>query len=205
MRPAAVGAELERLDPTEVVILGGLTAIDPAVESLTPCPAPPSPAIDFLDGTYIVGTDVPPGTFRTLITDDLCYWERLAGFSGTFEDIIANGIADGGPEIVTIVSSDVGFSSSRCGAWSNVLAPVKSPDEPFGEGTFQVGAEVAPGTWRSSDETADSCYWERLSGFSGEFADIEANGISDGIAIVTVVASDVGFRSSRCGTWSRIA
>ncbi len=202
--PAAVGAELARLAPDEVVILGGPVAISPAVEALTPCAELPPPAIDFLDGTYIVGTEVPAGTFRTLAAEGLCYWERLAGFSGGLDDIIANGLADGAPEIVTIASTDAGFSSSGCGSWSNVLAPLKTPDAPFGDGTFQVGEEIAPGTWRSSEEAPDSCYWERLSGFSGELADIDANDISEAAAIVTIGASDVGFHSSGCGTWSRI-
>lgn len=40
--PATVNAEIDRLNPTNLVILGGETALSPAVESRTPC-TPPAP------------------------------------------------------------------------------------------------------------------------------------------------------------------
>lgn len=68
------------------------------------------------------------------------------------------------------------------------------------ENTFVVGTDIQPGTYRA-DDASDSCYWERLSGFSGEFEDIIANGFQ---TIVTIASTDVGFYSSDCGTWTRI-
>jgi hypothetical protein len=70
-----------------------------------------------LDGTYIVGTDVAAGTWRST-GGDLCYWARLSGFGGTLNDIVANDNAHGGPAIVTIAGSDIGFATSGCGSWS---------------------------------------------------------------------------------------
>lgn len=35
--PTAVGSELDRLDPTRIVIIGGTGAVSPAVDALTPC------------------------------------------------------------------------------------------------------------------------------------------------------------------------
>lgn len=70
----------------------------------------------------------------------------------------------------------------------------------FGNGTFRVGADVAPGLYQSS--TSGSCYWERMSGFSGSLSDILANENVTGRAIVEIKSSDVGFKSSRCGSWS---
>jgi hypothetical protein len=67
------------------------------------------------------------------------------------------------------------------------------------EGVNVVGTQVAPGTYRS---TAADCYWARLSGFGGEIADIIAN--SNGPSVVLIQASDRGFESRRCGTWTRI-
>jgi hypothetical protein len=71
-----------------------------------------------------------------------------------------------------------------------------------GSGVFLVGTEVAPGTYRAT-EPAD-CYWARLSGLSGDFDEIIANGLGAGSATVTIRASDKAFSSERCGTWQRI-
>lgn len=77
---------------------------------------PPSfGVIAFSDGAFLVGTDVQPGTYRTLTAG--CYWERLSGFSGQFADIIANGT---GASIVTIAVGDKGFKSSGCAPWGKI-------------------------------------------------------------------------------------
>lgn len=72
----------------------------------------------------------------------------------------------------------------------------------FGAGTYRIGEEIRPGTYRSSESRG--CYWERLSGFSGSLGDIIANDFTNSVAVVTIQASDVGFSSSDCGTWTII-
>lgn len=74
-----------------------------------------SPGTPIPDGTYIVGTDLTAGTYRSAASPG-CYWGRLSGFGGTNEQIIANDNTDAGA-IVTISASDKGFSSSSCGPW----------------------------------------------------------------------------------------
>jgi hypothetical protein len=162
-------------------------------------PAPP-PNTAFGDGTHRVGSGgIAPGTYRSSPTEENCYWERVSGFGGTLDEIIANNI--GGPEIVTIEATDAGFDSSRCGTWRPVSASYPpAPVTVFGTGMYQVGTHIAPGTYQS-DADPDSCYWERLRGFSGEFSDLITNDFS---TIVTIAPSDAGFSSSRCGTWRRI-
>ncbi|MGY1811986.1 hypothetical protein ACI79R_04305 [Blastococcus sp. SYSU D00820] len=71
-----------------------------------------------------------------------------------------------------------------------------------GTGLFLVGSEIAPGTYRASD--GGDCYWERLSGLSGEFDELITNGFGAADATVTVRAGDVAFSSDGCGTWQRI-
>jgi outer membrane murein-binding lipoprotein Lpp len=71
-----------------------------------------------------------------------------------------------------------------------------------GSGVHLVGEEIAPGTYRAS--SPEDCYWERLSGLSGEFGDIIANGIGAGDSTVTIRPGDMAFASERCGTWARI-
>jgi hypothetical protein len=87
-------------------------------------------------------------------------------------------------------------------------APAKA--QPVGittEGVLLVPAEVKPGTYRTT-VPADSfgCYWERLSGTSGELADIIANGnVSPGQrATVTVKKTDKAFKTQGCGSWAKI-
>jgi hypothetical protein len=79
--------------------------------------------------------------------------------------------------------------------------PKPGPKRTITDGLWKVGEEVAPGTYRSGG--GGNCYWARLSGFSGDLDDIITNGIGKN-QTVTIVASDVGFESSGCGTWTRI-
>jgi hypothetical protein len=154
----------------------------------------------FGGGTKRVGSDITPGTYRTRSAPSDCYWERLKGFSGELKDIIANDFSSG-YQVVTIKSTDKGFRSSRCGTWSSNLSRVTSSMTKFGQGTFIVGTDIQPGTYRSSK--GPNCYWERLSNFTGQLSGIIANNFG-GQAIVKIRSSDKGFHSSSCGTWTRI-
>ncbi|WP_052336335.1 hypothetical protein [Nocardioides alkalitolerans] len=68
------------------------------------------------NGLYIVGDDIQPGTYRTEGGAG-CYWERLSGLSGEFDDLIANEFAEG-PQAVTISSGDRAFSTQGCAEWT---------------------------------------------------------------------------------------
>jgi hypothetical protein len=72
----------------------------------------------FTDGTFIINTDILPGTYRSSGGDN-CYYARLSGFGGSNSSIIANENANSSA-IVTIASTDVGFQSSNCGMWSRI-------------------------------------------------------------------------------------
>lgn len=168
-------------------------------ESLPPSAGAPA----FAEGTKVVGADIAPGTYRTRAAASGCYWARLSGFGGTLGEVLANGNSSG-PVVVTIEPGDAGFESRRCGSWTTDFSSITSSQtDPFaGEGIYIVGTDVAPGTWRA--QTAAGCYWARLRGFSGRLNDIIANGNpAGGSAIVTIAASDKGFTTSRCGTWTR--
>jgi hypothetical protein len=160
-------------------------------------PAPLPPGV-FGDGTWRTGTTaVPAGTYRTAGSAS-CYWARLSGFGGTSAEIIANAFG-AGPMVATIAASDVGFTSSRCGTW-RLDAPAVPTASP-GDGIWRVGIDVQPGTYTA---TGESCYWARLSGFSGDSDEIIANDIVTGPGIVTIDPTDAGFESSRCGAWTLI-
>jgi hypothetical protein len=70
-----------------------------------------------VDGTYVVGTDLKAGKWRSS-GGEFCYWARLKNFGGTLSSIIANDNVSGGRAIVTIRSTDKGFQTSGCGIWT---------------------------------------------------------------------------------------
>ena len=102
----------------------------------------------FSDGTYQVGTDIQPGTYRTRESSSGCYYERLSGFSGEINDIIANNNTDA-PAIVTIRPTDAGFTSSSCGTWTKDLSAITESKTSFGEGAYIVGTDIELGTYRN--------------------------------------------------------
>lgn len=71
----------------------------------------------FVDGTWFVNTEIPPGTYRNSDSSRGCYWERRSGMGGTLGEIIANEFTSL-RSLVTISAGDVGFQSERCGEWT---------------------------------------------------------------------------------------
>lgn len=70
------------------------------------------------DGVHLVGSDVKPGRYRSTGNDG-CYWARLKGTGGDFEDIIANANVDGSA-VVSIARSDEAFETTNCNDWKKV-------------------------------------------------------------------------------------
>lgn len=105
---------------------------------------------------------------------------------------------------MTILPSDKGFTSSRCATWTPLgPAVTKNPTEPFADGTYVVGLDIAPGTWRTAGQSG--CYWARLKDLTGDMGSLLANENSPGSAVVAIAATDKGFTSRRCGTWTKAA
>lgn len=85
-----------------------------------------------------------------------------------------------------------------------VAAAEAAAPQPFGDGVWLVGADIAPGTYRSLvPASSRNCYWARLSGAAGDFDDILANSNVDSgaQALVTIADGDVAFETAGCGTW----
>lgn len=176
----------------------------PATAQPTTPPAPTATATPsfatFGDGTFQVGKDIQPGTYRTQVASPGCYWARLSGFGGTVGEIIANDNTDG-PAVVTIARSDKGFQSQNCGTWTQDLSQITTSKTSFDDGTYIVGTDLEPGTYRNTGD--QGCYWARLSGFGGTTDEIISNDNTDTAAIVTISTSDKGFQSNGCGTWTK--
>jgi len=117
-------ADAARRDgPTEAGLLRG------SGRGLHRLPAPPAvPAEltpDFGDGTYVVGTNIVPGTYETTGPAaggiGTCSWSRLKDTSGDFGSIIATDVRQG-PTAVTISKTDGAFVTAGCNNWHKVVS-----------------------------------------------------------------------------------
>ena len=153
------------------------------------------------DGDWIVGTDITPGVYAAP-GGPFCYWARLSGFSGSLDEVIANGIATS-RAIVEITPSDKGFETSDCGRWRPIAEVVVPIMTTIPDGTWLVGEEVPAGTY--SVQGTELCYWSRLGGFSETIDDIIDNDFGSGRHVVEIAATDTGFYTSDCGEWTPIA
>lgn len=87
------------------------------------------------DGTYVVGTDILPGTYASAgpIADGACYWKRLDGST-----ILDNALTKK-PQVVQIEPTDSSFMTNDCQQWQLVecqpqCAPLdQSPQEVLGD------------------------------------------------------------------------
>ncbi|MFJ5698366.1 hypothetical protein [Arthrobacter sp. NPDC093139] len=153
------------------------------------------------DGTYKVGTHIQPGLYKATGTGSGCYWERLSGFSGGFDDINANYFG-AARTYVQILPGDVGFMSSGCGSWTTVPSTGAKATRITADGTYRVGIDILPGTYYGYG-TGSSCYWATLSGFSGTFDDIYDNYYGSARTIVTIPSWAKGIEVDGCGTLTR--
>lgn len=93
-------------------------ALTPA-PSLSPTPTPRPPVTTFGDGTYLVGTDILPGTYHTAgpVTPQVgCYWERDKDATGAVGSVITNNFGKG-PVVVTVLPTDGVFRTNGCQTW----------------------------------------------------------------------------------------
>ncbi|KOU55172.1 hypothetical protein ADK57_45490 [Streptomyces sp. MMG1533] len=158
------------------------------------------------DGDFEVGTDVKPGTYRTTgNSDGMCYWERAKDASGEMDSLLANDNVTG-TSYVTVKATDKLFKSSDCNDWEAV--DLKAKGSPASEmagdgGMFRVGADIAPGTYKSTGNADDSCYWERDKDAEHSMDSIVANNNVNGTAVVTISSSDVYFKTAGCKDWKK--
>jgi hypothetical protein len=128
---------------------------------------------------------------------------RLAA-AGTVTSFLAIGIAACGPS-----DDSSGSSAKDGGAASASSAPAqkkkedKPEDKPAfkGNGTFQVGKDVQPGTYRTSGNSDGMCYWERDKDAKGDTDSIIANDTVYGSSYVTIKPTDKIFTSTDCKDW----
>lgn len=87
-----------------------------------PYAPPDSVSTSITSGTWLVGTDIAPGRYRSkgpAEASKSCEWSRQRGLSNSFFDIVESGQARGSVT-VTIAPEDVSFTSSSCADWTPV-------------------------------------------------------------------------------------
>ncbi|MQY37781.1 hypothetical protein SRB17_57860 [Streptomyces sp. RB17] len=160
------------------------------------------------DGEYRVGSDVKPGTYRTTgNSDDMCYWERAKDAKGEMDSLLANDNVTG-TSYVTIKPTDKIFKSSGCKDWEAVDPKAKGTPASSMDGDggmYKVGTDIAPGTYKSTGNADDSCYWERTKDAEHGLSSIIANNNVTGTAVVTIGPSDAYFKTTGCGGWKKAA
>ena len=129
----------------------------------------------------------------------MCYWARLKSGRGPVNGLVVNNFAVG-PAIVTIEPTDAVFQSQQCGRWS-LVPQTGIPATSFGDGTWAVGIDIAPGTYHASGGVG--CSWERLSAFgAGTTGVIGEPTRPTGPTTATIAPTDKGFSASHCGKWT---
>ncbi|PGK52100.1 hypothetical protein CN918_30375 [Priestia megaterium] len=145
----------------------------------------------YSDGQYIVGTDIQPGLYYA--ENGVSYFERSKGFSGSFDDIIANDTGSTGPQYVEIKATDKGVKVQ-----GGTLVPFDKNNHDhkiltsFGDGVYLVGVDIEPGTYKATG----SGYWERTRSVSKDLDDIIANANPTGNAVVQILPGDFAFKTS---------
>ena len=136
---------------------------------------------------------------------DGCFWARRDAVGNT----IANDIGDG-PRYAEVLPGDAYFETDGCQPWVQGDGPydpkygLTPAGQLPGDGQWRVNAEIPPGTYTASQPL--DCYWARLNSFRGTDDINGPNTIIDNdfSGAVTIQASDVGFESARCGTWTKV-
>ncbi|MFG1809162.1 hypothetical protein [Streptomyces sp. NPDC049040] len=156
------------------------------------------------DGTFQVGTDIQPGTYKSSGNDDgMCYWERDKDAKGSTDSIISNDTV-AGSSYVTIKKTDKIFTSTDCKDWFVAGADkAGAPKTSMGDGMYKVGTDIVAGTYKAKG--GDTCYWERDKDALHDVDSIAANDNVTGAAVVTITSGDAYFKTSGCGTWAKTA
>lgn len=101
------------------VVTRTVTVAPTATVTVKPTPRHPAATIPG-DGTYRVGREVRPGTYKAAPAPDGdgdCYWARL---SSADEDAVISNHIGGGPTFVTIHATDRYFQTAGCTTWRRV-------------------------------------------------------------------------------------
>lgn len=114
------------------------------------------------------------------------------------------------PPAATAGAGTPAAAATTASAAASAPPAAAGPLTSFGDGTHEVGTgpgQIPPGTYTAvvPAQAFDLCVWSRLRGFSGEGKDIIAvgSGNKGDKQRATIAATDKGFDTKGCGTWSK--
>ncbi len=125
---------------------------------------------------------------------------------GVLIGLTGNPDADKADPSATVTATATTTQTTNAGSASS--GDDASADGIPGDGTYDVGSDIKPGTYRSQGPQGGlitSCYWARLSNTSGEVKDIIANDSTSGQTTVTIAPTDKAFTTTGCKPWKKIA
>ncbi len=102
------------------------------------------------------------------------------------------------PTTIVTPTSTAPATSTTLSSTSTTLPPAP---ESFGDGTHIVGADIQAGRYEAL-VPGDNCSWQRLSGLSGEYRDVLADGNPQHRTIIDVLVDDAAVVTSGCGPWT---
>jgi hypothetical protein len=106
--------------------------------------------------------------------------------------------------LVTVTVTATESASTMAPAPAPAPAPVS--DTIPGVGTFRVGADVQPGTYTSTPSRSGfNCWGYRLSALSHTPASQLEVQYGEGPVYITILPSDVAFKSEGCTTWQKVS
>ncbi|MEV8534366.1 hypothetical protein [Streptomyces sp. NPDC051211] len=111
----------------------------------------------------------------------------------------------------TDASKDKGSAkpAASAGASQKPAAQQEQPKEQKktafkGNGTFEVGKDLKPGTYRTTGNGGAGCYWELAKDSSGELDSIIANDNVTGSSYVTVTTAAKTLKTNDCKDWEAV-
>ncbi len=137
----------------------GVAGADPTPSTPTPAPTGPAPGPAdsataapaaaagpqtsiTTDGTFVVGTDIAPGTYASAgpVGEGTCYWKRMS--SADTNNIIDNALTKK-PQVVQIEATDAKFKTNGCQPWTltDQAPPASGPIGLLGQ--LQLGGMMA--------------------------------------------------------------
>ena len=115
--------------------------------------------------------------------------------------------SSGSDTTVEVPASDPSVEEVNDTTSEEETAEEESENETLSAGTYVVGEDIEPGTYKTDGPADDSfsgmCYWARLSGLSGEFDELIANDAFEGQTTVVVNEGDVALELTGECVWER--
>lgn len=100
-------------------------------------------------------------------------------------------------------SADPGDPYGNAVASSAPPTPAKPSNGGFGEGDWNVGTDIQPGTYRTEEPVSGMCYWGIYRAGTNKGDIVENDIVTGGRPTVTLKAGQE-FSSSGCGSWVKV-